>query len=275
MRTGNTGRQGYVSEREWDGSDTGWKLPVFTETPEYGKVSGNGVCRKDDRGQTFDSSYAFRKNGAQKEIRFQKSLSRWWGIRAECKDTGSDSWKICELVRDDTRAFPVQRNHKIRIPDEMGESGADRIRFVFFGRRIRCSTGTLRDPSLNPVELCQMEQIGERILGRGQDSQIRDSRWRALGQFRPQWNWKQNLLSIREYLNPGDVSVIFPDQSRKTDILWSTERVEISALEMNPRIAAGRNHPSDTRLSRDRGVGGNVKRSDPIRGGQRKKDPSV
>ena len=34
VRTGNTGRQGYVSEREWDGSDTGWKLPVFTETPE-------------------------------------------------------------------------------------------------------------------------------------------------------------------------------------------------------------------------------------------------
>lgn len=29
VRTGNTGRQGYVSEREWDGSDTGWKLPVL------------------------------------------------------------------------------------------------------------------------------------------------------------------------------------------------------------------------------------------------------
>lgn len=238
VRTGNTGRQGYVSEREWDGSDTGWKLPVFTETPEYGNFLEMEFAGKMTGGQTFGFFFRLPEERSAKRNPVSEEFEPLVGIRAECKDNGSDSWKICELVRDDTHAFLYSGIIKIRIPDEMGESGADRIRFVFSEGEYDV-VPVLSEILLNPVELCQMEQIGGRILGegtgfwgRGQDSQIRDSRWRAPGQFRPQWNWKQKLLSIREYLKPGDVSVIFPDQSRKTDILWLTERVEISALEM-------------------------------------------
>ena len=231
VRTGNTGRQGYVSEREWDGSDTGWKLPVFTETPEYGNFLEMEFAGKMTGGQTFGFFFRLPEERSAKRNPVSEEFEPLVGIRAECKDNGSDSWKICELVRDDTHAFLYSGIIKIRIPDEMGESGADRIRFVFSEGEYDV-VPVLSEILLNPVELCQMSRSGRGFWGRGQDSQIRDSRWRAPGQFRPQWNWKQKLLSIREYLNPGDVSVIFPDQSRKTDILWSTERAEISALEM-------------------------------------------
>ena len=92
VRTGNTGRQGYVSEREWDGSDTGWKLPVFTEIPEYGSF-----LEMEFAGRPLDSSSAFRKNGAQKEIRFQKSLSPWWGSGRSAKITVQTAGRYVNL----------------------------------------------------------------------------------------------------------------------------------------------------------------------------------
>lgn len=230
VRTGNTGRQGYVSEREWDGSDTGWKLPVFTETPEYGNFLEMEFAGKMTGGQTFGFFFRIPEERSAKRIRFQKSLSPWWGSGRSAKITVQTAGRYVNLCGC-THAFLYSGIIKIRIPDEMGESGADRIRFVFSEGEYDV-VPVLSEILLNPVELCQMEQIGRGFWGRGQDSQIRDSRWRAPGQFRPQWNWKQKLLSIREYLNPGDVSVIFPDQSRKDRLLWSTERVEISALEM-------------------------------------------
>lgn len=97
VRTGNTGRQGYVSEREWDGSDTGWKLPVFTEIPEYGGFLEMEFSGKMTGGQTLDSSSAFRKNGAQKEIRFQKSLSRWRGSARSAKITVQTAGRYVNL----------------------------------------------------------------------------------------------------------------------------------------------------------------------------------
>lgn len=192
----------------------GWKLPVFTETPEYGNFLEMEFAGKMTGGQTFGFFFRLPEERSAKRNPVSEEFEPLVGIRAECKDNGSDSWKICELVRDDTHAFLYSGIIKIRIPDEMGESGADRIRFVFSEGEYDV-VPVLSEILLNPVELCQMEQIGGGFWGRGQDSQIRDSRWRAPGQFRPQWNWKQKLLSIREYLKPGDVSVIFPDQSRK------------------------------------------------------------
>ncbi|MFR4783242.1 MAG: hypothetical protein ACLUAR_10365 [Pilosibacter sp.] len=258
VRTGNTGRQGYVSEREWDGSDTGWKLPVFTETPEYGNFLEMEFAGKMTGGQTFGFFFRIPEERSAKRNPVSEEFEPLVGIRAECKDNGSDSWKICELVRDDTHAFLYSGIIKIRIPDEMGESGADRIRFVF-------SEGEYDVvPVLSEILLilwssARWSRSGRGFWGRGQDSQIRDSRWRAPGQFRPQWNWKQKLLSIREYLNPGDVSVIFRikaggDRHFVVDGEW-----RYLLWRWNPRIAAGRNHPSDTAWQ-DRGVGGNVKK---------------
>lgn len=166
VRTGNTGRQGYVSEREWDGSDTGWKLPVFTETPEYGSFLEMEFAGKMTGGQTFGFFFRLPEERCAKRNPDSEEFEPLAGIRAEYKDTGSDSWKICELVRDDTRAFLYSGIIKIRIPDEMGESGADRIRFVFSEGEYDV-VPVLSEILLNPVELCQMEQIGERILGEG------------------------------------------------------------------------------------------------------------
>ena len=94
VRTGNTGRQGYVSERKWDGSDTVWKLPVFTETPEYGSFLEMEFAGKMTGGQTFGFFFRLPEERSAKRNPVSEEFEPLVGIRAECKDTGSDSWKI-------------------------------------------------------------------------------------------------------------------------------------------------------------------------------------
>ncbi len=166
VRTGNTGRQGYVSEREWDGTDMVWKLPIFPGTPDHGSFLELETSGKLTGGQTFGFFFRLQEERSVKRNPVSEEFEPFAGICAECRNSGSDGWKPCELVRDDTHAFLYSGIIKIRIPDEMGEAGADRIRFVFSEGEYD-AVPVLSQILLNPVELCQMEQDGERILGEG------------------------------------------------------------------------------------------------------------
>lgn len=113
----------------------------------------------------------------------------------------------------------------------LGESGADRIRFVFSEGEYDV-VPVLSEILLNPVELCQMEQIGERILGEGTGFPNQRFPLESAGTIPASVELEAEAPEHPGIFEPWRRVRDFSDQSRKTDILWSTERVEISALEM-------------------------------------------
>lgn len=166
IRTGCVGIEGYASEREWDGSDIAWKTAIFPEPAGYGSFLELEPDREMEGGKTYGFFFRLWESRMIKRNPVSEGFEPIVGIRAECRDSGSKTWKACELVRDDTCAFLYSGIIKIRIPEETDSFGADRIRFVFSDGEYDVMP-MLSQIFLNPVELCQKEEENGRILGEG------------------------------------------------------------------------------------------------------------
>ena len=170
IRTGSRKKRTILAERRWDESDAAIRLPLFSETPEEETFLELEFDRPLTAGMVYGVYICLKENERIKRNPVSGEFEPFAEMKVECLEgenpDGTQSWKECELKRDDTYAFLYSGIIRIGLPNNLKEGGSRILRFVF-------STGEydalplLSQIHLNPVELSQERRIERQILGEG------------------------------------------------------------------------------------------------------------
>lgn len=170
IRTGSRKRRTILTERQWAESGTAMRVPLFSEMPEEEPFLELEFDRPLTAGTVYGVYMCLKEDERVKRNPVSGEFEAFADIEVECLDgekkNGEETWKKCELKRDDTYAFLYSGIMRIRLPETLKEGESRAIRFVFSAGEYDVAP-LLSQIYLNPVELSQEQRIKHQILGEG------------------------------------------------------------------------------------------------------------